>query len=269
MPPPENAAWPRSAAFRFGPANRGNALARKRERPRFPLVLAPDRERGGAAPVSAIKLKKRRLKMGYRSSDRSYGEGRWRDRDDERRPQGRGDYGRGNFERGGDDRGFFERARDEVRSLVRRRRSRAAARHGRAALGARARMAAATPTEANGPAAAGATSRGDSWRREPPGEYSGSGDWGSGRRQEIFGDDRFPGGTSGFGGYPDLGRRFDRIDPGSVGTHAAHPMSSPAGTGFGGGYSSARSAAILAGGIPRPALFGMARPADRRARPRL
>ena len=93
---------------------------------------------------------------------------------------------------------------------------------------------------------------GDSWRREPPGEYSGSGDWGSGRRQEIFGDDRFPGGTSGFGGYPDLGRRFDRIDPGSVGTHAAHPMSSPAGTGFGGGYSSARSAAILAGGLHDP-----------------
>lgn len=61
-------------------------------------------------------------------------------------------------------------------------------------------------------------------------------------------------GGSGFGGYDDNGRRFDRIDAGSTGTQGAHPMSSPVGGGydnpgygFGGGHygSSARSAAIM------------------------
>jgi hypothetical protein len=45
---------------------------------------------------------------------------------------------------------------------------------------------------------------------------------GSGRR-ESFGNDWVAGGSSGFGGSPDQGRRFDRDDPGRVGTSG--PMS--------------------------------------------
>jgi hypothetical protein len=60
-------------------------------------------------------------------------------------------------------------------------------------------------------------------------------------------------GGSGFGGQDDVGRRFDRIDPGHVGAQGAHPMSSPVDGGYGGygvsaggGFgSSARSAAII------------------------
>src|SRR5438445_407961 len=41
---------------------------------------------------------------------------------------------------------------------------------------------------------------------------------------------------SGFGGDYDRGRRFDRVDSGSTGTHGAHPMSAATGGGFGGDY---------------------------------
>jgi hypothetical protein len=202
--------------------------------------------------------------MGYRSSDRTYGEGRWRDRDEDRRPSarddrgreyGRGDYGR-DYTRGGDDRGFFERAGDEVRSWFgddeaeRRREMDERSWERERAMGGGGSDRGRSDRSGGG----WGNQTGDSWRRDRPGEWSGpggEGEWGTGRREEIFGDDRFQGGTSGFGGYPDHGRRFDRIDPGSVGTHGAHPMSSPVGGGAG-GYSSARSAAILSGGLHDP-----------------
>ena len=53
-------------------------------------------------------------------------------------------------------------------------------------------------------------------------------------------------GGSGFGGLDDVGRRFDRIDPGHVGAQGAHPMSSPVDGGYGGpGASYSRSSAIM------------------------
>lgn len=122
---------------------------------------------------------------------------------------------------------------------------------------------------------------GDSWNRDRPGAggsygaYGGSDfergqgrDQGSGRGQGNYGDftssgggggsgpevfgEPGQGGTSGFGGYPDHGRRFDRIDPGHVGSQGAHPMSSPVGGAYGGGYGigasgSAGSSARYAG----------------------
>ncbi|HWH22994.1 MAG TPA: DUF2171 domain-containing protein [Allosphingosinicella sp.] len=83
------------------------------------------------------------------------------------------------------------------------------------------------------------------------GDYSSSGGGGGGG-PEIFGEP-VQYGTSGFGGGPDHGRRFDRVDPGHVGAQGAHPMSAPVGGGYaggtgissGGGYSSsARAHAI-------------------------
>src|SRR3712207_7734581 len=38
---------------------------------------------------------------------------------------------------------------------------------------------------------------------------------------------------SGFGGQDDVGRRFDRIDAGHVGSQGAHSMSSPVDAGYG------------------------------------
>ena len=201
--------------------------------------------------------------MGYRSSDRSHGEGRWRDRDDDLRPQGRGGY-REDDRRGDDERGFFERARDEVRSLFgddeAERRRDIDERRWQRERGMSGRDMSGRDISGRGNDYGERTAGGwgnqtaESWNRDRPGVWSGAGsegEWGSGRREEIFGDDRFQGGLSGFGGYPDHGRRFDRIDPGNVGTHAAHPMSSPGGTGFG-SYSSARSSAILAAGLHDP-----------------
>ena len=56
-------------------------------------------------------------------------------------------------------------------------------------------------------------------------------------------------GGSGFDSPDNYGRRFDRIDAGSTGTHGAHPMSAPVGGGYGSSAgmfgSSARSAAIM------------------------
>jgi hypothetical protein len=132
---------------------------------------------------------------------------------------------------------------------------------------------------------------GNSWNRERPGERGGfggaSGDdddrggnrhYARGEREGWFSDSeggergRRYGGAygsgygsghegeapefyrgSGFGGDYERGRRFDRVDPGSTGTHGAHPMSAPVSGGFGGNYGprgygsgdSAREAAIL------------------------
>ncbi|MBA3678280.1 MAG: DUF2171 domain-containing protein [Sphingosinicella sp.] len=111
---------------------------------------------------------------------------------------------------------------------------------------------------------------GDSWNRERPGAggsygaYGGSdfdrgrqgrteerhGDFtsaGGGSGPDVFGEPG-QGGISGFGGYPDHGRRFDRVDPGHVGSQGAHPMLSPVGGGYGIGASgSAGSSARYAG----------------------
>jgi len=184
--------------------------------------------------------------MGYRGSDRSWD--RWRDRD-----EGRRDYGRSDYDR--DDRGFLDRAGDEVRSWfgdeeAERRRELDERRWAREReLGGR----------GYGETAGGGwgNQRGDSWHRDRPGERSFAGtegEWRGTGREEIFGDDRLPGGTSGFGFYPDHGRRFDRIDAGSTGTHGAHPMSAPAGGFYGGGFtSSARDYAALGRGRGRGA----------------
>ncbi|TFI58743.1 DUF2171 domain-containing protein [Sphingomonas parva] len=56
----------------------------------------------------------------------------------------------------------------------------------------------------------------------------------------------YPGGERmGGGAYDDESRRFDRVDPGNVGSHGAHPMSSPVGGAYGGTTSTGREAAIL------------------------
>ncbi|MEA3060949.1 MAG: hypothetical protein QOJ94_730 [Sphingomonadales bacterium] len=134
---------------------------------------------------------------------------------------------------------------------------------------------------------------GRSWNRERPGERGGYGAYGGsrdddrgggggerryarGEREGWFTDSeggergRRYGGAygsayegeapefyrgSGFGGDYERGRRFDRVDAGSTGTHGAHPMSAPVSGGLGGGYGpqgqgsgdAAREAAILRG----------------------
>ena len=193
--------------------------------------------------------------MGYRGSDRSYDD-RWRDRDDGRRSYGRSGYGR-DFGRD-DDRGFLDRAGDELRSwfgdeeAVRRREADERRWEREREISGR------RGNEYGEIAGSGwGNQRGESWNRDRPGERAiGAGDEWRGGRDEVFGDDRLPGGTSGFGGAPDHGRRFDRVDPGSTGTHGAHPMSSPVGGAYGTGYgtsaygfgSSARASAAMGGG---------------------
>lgn len=82
---------------------------------------------------------------------------------------------------------------------------------------------------------------GESWRSRDRdrsehryGDFTSAGGGGGGGA-EVFGEPG-QGGSSGFGGYPDHGRRFDRVDPGHVGTQGAHPMSSPVGGAYGGSY---------------------------------
>src|SRR4051812_5404704 len=95
---------------------------------------------------------------------------------------------------------------------------------------------------------------------------SGGGGYGSGYGQRS--SEFFRG--SGFGGDYERGRRFDRVDVGSTGTHGAHPMSAPLSGGFGdqgfgyqgagayGGGGAARYAAGRdqgggrGGGVPHP-----------------
>lgn len=157
--------------------------------------------------------------MANQRGDNRYGGDRWRDqRPDERSAYGEQDLGRGygrnnrdwgrdDRDRGDDDRGFFERAGEQVRSWF---------------------------------------GDDDDDRRERGGyargfQSSGGGsdrfgeDPGGGRSNETFGGPGY-GGASGFGGGTDHGRRFDRVDAGSTGTHGAHPMSSPVGGAYGAGY---------------------------------
>ncbi len=178
--------------------------------------------------------------MGYGSDDRS--DNRWRDRDDRDRGGWRSE-GRGGYGRGGDDRGFFDRAGDEVRSWfgdddAQRRREMDERRWEQEQ-----RM---TGRRDNDPRSGGSgwngggwgNQPGESWHRDRPGVPGGwnrdrdseregwfsssvGGErgerWGGSGRRESQGNDRVGGGSSGFGGSPDQGRRFDR-DPGQIGT---------------------------------------------------
>lgn len=188
--------------------------------------------------------------MGYQRGDNRYGADRGRE-------QGRGrygDHGRDRWSRDDDDRSFFERASDEVRSWFhdddddygrRSERERGwGAEHRDRGWGDRGQ---------------------DRWR-ETGSDWregrSGSGSRGYGYRGSADAQDSW--GGSGFGGDYDRGRRFDRIDAGSTGTHGAHPMSSPVGGAYGSSYgtpaagygSSARSAQAYreggAGGVHDP-----------------
>ncbi len=207
--------------------------------------------------------------MAYERDNRSGGNDRWRDpesRPNERSAYGERDLGRGygpdyryrnrderdfGRDRGDDDRGFFERAGETVRSWFseededRRRYERDRDYRNERLSGER---------------AGGGWGNQRSWGDDRSDRFSSSGggsgrfgeDVGGGRSNEVFGGTGF-GGTSGFGGGSDHGRRFDRIDSGSTGTHGAHPMSSPVGGAYGSGYgvsaggsfgsSSARSSA--------------------------
>lgn len=176
--------------------------------------------------------------MAYERDNRFGGNNdRWRDRDsrpNERsaygeRDLGRGygsdyqarnrdnrDWGRDDRDRGDDDRGFFERAGETVRSWF-------------------------SEDDDAGRYERDRDHRNE--RNERYGNFTSSGggsdrygeDIGGGRSNEVFGGPGY-GGTSGFGGGSNHGRRFDRIDAGSTGTHGAHPMSSPVGGAYGAGY---------------------------------
>lgn len=184
--------------------------------------------------------------MAYDRDDRFRGSNdRWRDRNsrpNETSPYGERDLGRGygtshnrdddrrwrgDWDRDDDERGFFERAGERVRSWF----GDDDDDRGRDFRGERA-------------GAGWGNQRG--WsddRHERYGDFTSAGgggdrfgeDIGGGRSNEVFGGPGF-GGTSGFGGGPDHGRRFDRIDAGSTGTQGVHPMSSPVGGAYGSGY---------------------------------
>lgn len=200
--------------------------------------------------------------MAYQRDEYRYGNmDRWRDRD--RGDRDRGDWGergygrarsqsgagRGDWDRRPgyeEDRGFFNRAGDEVRSWfgdeeAERRREMDQRRYERERAG---------------------DWRGGGWRDED--ERYGRGAYGGGSTygRHDWTESDYGGG---FGG-----RRFDRIDAGSTGTHGVHPVASPFGdpygpdggaTGWTPGYrSSAREgvAAYGAGGFE-----GRGRPYDR------
>ena len=196
--------------------------------------------------------------------DRDYG------RSDYRGQSGRSSYG-GNY-RGNEDRGFFDRAGDEVRSWfgdeeAQRRREEDERRWAReqGMTGHRSNDRYGRDDVSRGDRGPGSfggggfgtgwgNQRGESWNRERPGERGWLGEPLGGER-ERFGDS--PGGGqgsgygsgygapqpeywegSGYGGDFDRGRRFDRIDAGSTGTHGGHPMSAATGGGAGGGFGS-------------------------------
>lgn len=204
--------------------------------------------------------------------DNRYGGDRWRDRDNGGRYGERGRYG-GGWDRDDDDRGFFDRAGDEVRSWfgdeeAERRREQDARRWEREQGygGGRTRSNRDDDYGYAGYRGTGGgwgNQSGDSWNRDRPGERSGSynrglmggsdydrdnydRDQGRGReREHRYGDFSSAGGGggnmadswggSGFASPDNNGRRFDRIDAGSTGTHGVHPMSSPVGGAYAGG----------------------------------
>lgn len=173
--------------------------------------------------------------MNNRYGDNRYGEDRYRDRYSSER----------GYDRGRDDRGFFDRAGDEVRSWF----GDEEAEHRREADERRWEREQAMRDRQDqrygGAAGRWRNQTGESWNRDRPGARSNMsgydreqgyepGEPGFGRAAETWG-----GGGSGFGsaGPGDDGRRFDRVDVGSTGTHGAHPMSAPVGgSAYGGGY---------------------------------
>lgn len=188
--------------------------------------------------------------------DDRYGGDRWRDRDpgnwNRDRDYGRSDYrgqsGRSSYG-GNDDRGFLDRAGDEVRSWfgdeeAQRRREEDERRW--------AREQGMTGRRDNdyrdrGQGTGWGNQSGESWNRDRPGErgwlgepmrgdenrerfsgsYSGGAGLGYGSGYGVPRPEYWGGG--GFGTDYERGRRFDRINAGSVGTHGAHPMSSATG----------------------------------------
>ncbi|MFL6862175.1 MAG: DUF2171 domain-containing protein [Allosphingosinicella sp.] len=222
---------------------------------------------------------------------RDRGQGNWRqDRDGSGEHRGReqGRYG------GHDDRGFLDRAGDEVRSWFgddeaqrRRERDQRHWEQEQRMSGRRDNESGAGSFGGGGFGTGWGNQAGRSWNRERPGErgYDDQGRGGGerhyarGEREGWFTDsvggergERYGGGGgggadygsrsseffrgSGFGGDHERGRRFDRVDVGSTGTHGAHPMSAPLSGGFGdqgfgnqgagayGGGDAARYAAI-------------------------
>lgn len=193
--------------------------------------------------------------MANQRGDNRFGGGpdRWRERD--RRPSersfygeqdlGRGygrnnqDWGRDDRDRGDDDRGFFERAKSwfSDEDDDRRDRDRDRGYYG------------SDFNRTSDRYSAGDAGQDGSFGGEPA----------SGGAADTWGG-------SGFGGDNDRGRRFDRIDAGSTGTHGAHPMSSPVGGAYGAGYgvtagggagvSSARYASGGRGGMSRSGARG-------------
>jgi hypothetical protein len=181
--------------------------------------------------------------MAYERGDNRYNyrygdNDRWRDRE-------RGNYGRSDWRGRGDrdhDRGFFERAGEEVRSWF------SDDDRGRSERGWRGRD---EDRRDYG-------NYGSNWRGDHSTDRYGSGDYGGHEDyDEIDARSADTWGGSGYGGDYQRGRRFDRIDSGSTGTHGAHPMSAPIrGTAYGAGYgatasgyrSSAREEAMVHGG---------------------
>jgi len=200
--------------------------------------------------------------MGYQRTDNRYRDDRWRGRDD--RYFTRGESGRYNYDRdygrrydGDDDRGFFDRAGDEVRSWFgdeeaeRRREADQRAWERERQMRDRDDYGYERNRGSNYGSAGGGWGNQAGFREE---RY-GAGDmecyvtsYGGSRAASTWGG-------SGFGGSDD-GRRFDRADAGSTGTHGAHPMSAPVGgSAYGAGYgvsaggfrSSAREGSMMRG----------------------
>lgn len=204
--------------------------------------------------------------MDNRYGDNRYGQDRWRGQGSRYQERGRDrDYGGGRFDRhrGEDDRGFFERAGDEVRSWfgdeeAERRREQDERRWEREQrMSGGSRHAGDNSAGYMGTGGGWGNQTGQSWNRERPGaprsrdDYRGDEDWGNGRPSDRYGSgdhgqsaygeasggraaDTW--GGSGYGGSDD-GRRFDRADTGSTGTHGVHPMSAPVGgSAYGAGY---------------------------------
>jgi hypothetical protein len=195
--------------------------------------------------------------MGHGSDDRY--DNRWRDRDDRDggwRGEGRGGSGRD------DDRGFFDRASDEVRSWLgndeAQRRREMDERRWERERGMSGRRG--NEGGDSGPMGGGwGNQRGESWHRDRPGEPGGWNRDGHSEREgwfsssaggergerwgefqgggESHGNDRVARGGSGFGGSPEHGSRFDRDDPGRIGTSG--PMGQRF-SGYGGGDSITR-----------------------------
>src|SRR4051812_6441482 len=213
--------------------------------------------------------------MGNYGDDRHGGGDRWRDRGQghDRDYRGGGDGERGFFDRAGDEvRSWFGDDEAQRRREADQRRWEQEQRMS----GRRDNDSGPGTLGGGGFGTGWGNQQGRSWNRERPGERGGYGAYGGardddrggggrhyarGEREGWFTDSeggergRRYGGAygsgygsgyegeapefyrgSGFGGDYERGRRFDRVDAGSTGTHGAHPMSAPVSGGFGGDY---------------------------------